>query len=125
MVRVFVRAPVPDTPASFLATYHRLSVLVNVGFALNLATTPLMAYVAEPYPWGIPLQNTFADVPYDALDAAAAPMFQGLYNNMTMAPLEWFKLDLATLSYAVRYTLVIPPADEFVSHPLRQVNALV
>ncbi|RHY10614.1 hypothetical protein DYB28_000751 [Aphanomyces astaci] len=125
MVRVFVRTPVPDTPASFLATYHRLSVLVNVGFALNLATTPLMAYVAEPYPWGIPLQNTFADVPYDALDAAAAPMFQGLYNNMTMAPLEWFKLDLATLSYAVRYTLVIPPADEFVSHPLRQVNALV
>ncbi|RHY38709.1 hypothetical protein DYB30_011316 [Aphanomyces astaci] len=125
MVRVFVRAPVPDTPASFLATYHRLSVLVNVGFALNLATTPLMAYVAEPYPWGIPLQNTFADVPYDALDAAAAPMFQGLYNNMTMAPLEWFKLDLATLSYAVRYTLVIPPADEFGSHPLRQVNALV
>ncbi|RHZ02652.1 hypothetical protein DYB31_013727 [Aphanomyces astaci] len=125
MVRVFVRTPVPDTPASFLATYHRLSVLVNVGFALNLATTPLMAYVAEPYPWGIPLQNTFADVPYDALDAAAAPMFQGLYNNMTMAPLEWFKLDLATLSYAVRYTLVIPPADEFGSHPLRQVNALV
>ncbi|KAH9125437.1 hypothetical protein AeMF1_003937, partial [Aphanomyces euteiches] len=90
------------------ASCTRWSVVYNIIFVLNLASTPFMAYLAEPRPGGVvsnmpPTWSTF-----DEYVQVTATYFQQLYNNETMGFHQISRRDFDTNTFAIRHEMTLP-----------------
>ncbi|KAH9084244.1 hypothetical protein Ae201684P_020493 [Aphanomyces euteiches] len=89
-------------------------------FALKLASTPMLAYLTEPWPWSVPQMNRVHFDSYDAFNNASFAYLQSIYNNKTMARDAVCRFDSATNSYVLRKRLNLPstsvPSETFLSY---------
>ncbi|KAF0704597.1 Aste57867_7315 [Aphanomyces stellatus] len=87
---------------------NRVSLTMSVLFTLNLAFTPLLAYINEVFPWSVPapLSSLVLD-PFDDFNVNMTTFLQRIYNNNTFphTDLEIFLVDTPTSSYAERFVL--------------------
>ncbi|KAG9400942.1 hypothetical protein AC1031_009664 [Aphanomyces cochlioides] len=87
----------------------RLSVAYNLMFVFNLAMTPFMAYITEPFPGiasraSLPYWNS-----YEEYTDVMTAFFQSLNNNQTItSPQVFFVQDRSSNTFAARSFVDLP-----------------
>ncbi|KAG9400950.1 hypothetical protein AC1031_009674 [Aphanomyces cochlioides] len=101
---------------------NRWSVVYNVMFGLNLATTPFMAYLTEPLP-GV---STRINIPdwhsFQEYTQVMTTVFQTVFHNITSTSTVVIAKDASTNSFAMRFSLDLPysiPDDQVQDYLLR------
>ncbi|KAH9087843.1 hypothetical protein LEN26_019779 [Aphanomyces euteiches] len=72
-----IREPTPSVSCT------RWSIAYNIIFVLNLATTPLMAYLTEPLPWRVRSTQLSQTTSFDEFVNTTSAYFQHIFNNET------------------------------------------
>ncbi|KAH9138138.1 hypothetical protein AeRB84_017500 [Aphanomyces euteiches] len=110
-----MNSPKPAVVVSF----NRWSLAYNILFALNLASTPFMAYLTEPRPGQgveVPSWNSF-----DEYVNGTADYLKQIYNNQTMSDASISHRDQATNTYCMRANAMLPfqiPQEETLDYLL-------
>ncbi|CAK4917283.1 unnamed protein product, partial [Aphanomyces euteiches] len=78
-------AKIHDASKAVSIRFSRFSLCYTGLFALKLASTPMLAYLTEPWPWSVPQMNRVHFDSYDAFNNASFAYLQSIYNNKTMA----------------------------------------
>ncbi|CAK4683447.1 hypothetical protein LEN26_013631 [Aphanomyces euteiches] len=98
-------AKIHDASKAVSIRFSRFSLCYTGLFALKLASTPILAYLTEPWPWSVPQMNRVHFDSYDAFNNASFAYLQSIYNNKTMARDAVCRFDSATNSYVLRKRL--------------------
>ncbi|CAK4123313.1 unnamed protein product [Aphanomyces euteiches] len=113
-------AKIHDASKAVSIRFSRFSLCYTGLFALKLASTPMLAYLTEPWPWSVPQMNRVHFDSYDAFNNASFAYLQSIYNNKTMARDAVCRFDSATNSYVLRKRLNLPstsvPSETFLSY---------
>ncbi|ETV91635.1 hypothetical protein, variant [Aphanomyces invadans] len=122
------KAASSDSRRAFRVSYHTVSVLLNVVFVVNLASTPLLAYISEPFPWSESWRAQDDPQTAEALDSmhtSVMTTLRSVYNNLTMPDDVVCLNNDATSSHVARRILAIVPASALENAPFQQFNILV
>ncbi|KAH9104828.1 hypothetical protein AeMF1_019211 [Aphanomyces euteiches] len=109
-------------PAARSASFSRWSIAYNVFFAFNLISTPFTAYLNEPQPGGVEASNFPSWDSFDEYVNGTATFLQRIYNNKTVDVSSITAHDIATNSFALRYSMTLPfevPGNKTFDHYIR------
>ncbi|KAF0698437.1 Aste57867_10941 [Aphanomyces stellatus] len=87
-----------------------LSIACSLVFSLNLALTPLLAYLSEDFPWTIHPAPSSSYKPFDAFVANVTAYLQAIYNNHTFPYANSGAFLRTPASFCMRHTLTLPPS---------------
>ncbi|KAG9400896.1 hypothetical protein AC1031_009622 [Aphanomyces cochlioides] len=113
-------------PVARSTTFSRWSIAYNVFFAVNLVSTPFTAYLTEPRPGGVEASNFPSWDSFDEYVNGTATFLQRIYNNMTVDVYSISAHDIATNSFALRYSMILPsevPSNKAFGYYIRMPGA--
>ncbi|CAK4725444.1 unnamed protein product [Aphanomyces euteiches] len=93
---------------SAVARYSRWSVVYNIIFVVNLATTPFLAYLTEPRPGGSELNTIPPWSTFEEFTNVTFAYLHNLYNNESVPSDMISAQDVDSNTFAMRYDMVLP-----------------